>query len=52
MATIIEKAPIPETNVNVSCRIIAEIAKETITSLRRMIVELTAEIDFRASDHK
>lgn len=52
MATIIEKAPIPEINVNVSWSQIEEIAKETITSVRRMIVELTAEMDFNASDHK
>jgi hypothetical protein len=52
MAKIIEKAPIPEINANVSCKVIEEIANATITSSRRMMVELTGEMDFRASDHK
>ena len=52
MAAIIKKAPIPEIKVNVSFNRIEENAKATITSVKRMIVEFTAEIDFKPSDHK
>ena len=52
MAKIIEEAPIPEINVKVSCKVIDETARATITSVRRMMVELTGEMDFKASDHR
>jgi hypothetical protein len=52
IATIIKKSPMPEINVNVSFSRIEETAKATITSVKRMIVELTGEMCFKASDHK
>ena len=48
----IENAPKSETNVSFSFRYAAEMARETMTSASSMIVELTAEMCFRPSDHR
>jgi len=52
IAAIIASAPIPEMSViELFGRKTAEIAIATITSESRMIVELAADTNFRASDH-
>ena len=52
MAAIIRTAPIPWMSVSGSCKRTEEIAKATITSAKRIIVEFTAEMYFKPSDHK
>ena len=52
MAVIMKMAPTPEINVSVSFNISEETANETTTSVKRMRVELTGDMDFKPSDHK
>ena len=52
MAINIKTAPIPEIKVNISFKTIEDIVIATITSVKRIMVDVTGEIYFRLLNHR